>query len=497
MGKKSLEDVSLKKLELKLMYSMCAVIFLLVGFVTTIMVVHSSRVIMRNSAKLISGNAEQIQLNIDLYLKNIEKTSTLLFSDESYYKYDATVSYISEYDKVLKEEKIDARIVDLGIMENFSDFGIVYSDNHTVGWISNTTKNYFKDGLMYETFEKGISNTKTRDGWMSGVCDSFDRIYYVKRLNKNAILIASIYSRELNMVFDVPDELEGMSIRLVDDDNTVLYSSTRDEIGEPIIDSIGELIEGVSNGDFSSKADIIVVNSCTNGWRVVCQIPTEIVLKELRYMATFAIGFAIIIAIVFAVICILSFNKLAKPVDGIVSDLEDKAATDGMTGLLNKTNFQEIVSNQLALVEANDIVAFAIMDIDNFKQINDNLGHDYGDKVIIKAANMLSEKLGADMKIGRIGGDEFGMFCVERYTTLEEFIEKYKTLFGRLGHTFLEEFKEENKKYKLSVSFGAYIDKASEQDFDTIFKLADEALYNSKNTGKATFTFFDRNGGQE
>ena len=91
-------------------------------------------------SSLITADARQLELNIESYLSEVEKITTLLFSDEAYYGYDATDPSLDEYDRIQAADIIREKIVDLGLMQNFSDFGIVYADDQTVGWISQVTK---------------------------------------------------------------------------------------------------------------------------------------------------------------------------------------------------------------------------------------------------------------------------------------------------------------------------------------------------------------------
>ena len=85
-------------------------------------------------------------------------------------------------------------------MENYVDFFIVYSDDHTVGKVSNGTTKLYGDDL-YSDMEQLITRKRSNDGWSTGYNGDFRRIYYVKRVNDNALLVVSIYTSELENVF--------------------------------------------------------------------------------------------------------------------------------------------------------------------------------------------------------------------------------------------------------------------------------------------------------
>lgn len=441
----------------------------------------SSTALQNNASSLVAFNNKQLQININSYLNKVQTTAALLFSDEDYYEYDETTKDLSDYDKIQKEDNIVKRIVDLGIMENFSDFGIVYKDNYTVGWISKTTETHFAEGNMYESINEKITNKNTSDGWFCGVNSNYDRLYYTKRINDNALLIASFYSRELAHVFQFPDNLEGMVIRLVSEDNHILYSSTKSEIGK-------NLSKKIAN---HSKEYLVTEDICTNGWRVVCSVPTKTILKDTSRMRWLAFVTSAIMIIVVILLVIFVIWRSSKPMDSVVMDLQNKALTDGLSGLLNKISFEKHVSHTLSETEAGKNIAIIIMDVDHFKNINDTLGHSYGDKVIVRTSNVLRKTLGDGFTVGRIGGDEFAIFIPDRRSDLEAFHKYMEKTLQTITSEFMTEFAEEHKSCDLSVSLGCYVAAYQSESFADIYHLADSALYVSKETGRGKYTFYE------
>ena len=73
----------------------------------------------------------------------------MLFADEQYYKYDPVTKEYEQYIKIKREEKIADRIVDLGLMQNFTDFAVIYSNGNRVGWTSNTTAALYDSEELY------------------------------------------------------------------------------------------------------------------------------------------------------------------------------------------------------------------------------------------------------------------------------------------------------------------------------------------------------------
>lgn len=130
-------------------------------------------------------------------------------------------------------------------------------------------------------------------------------------------------------------------------------------------------------------------------------------------------------------------------------------------------------------------VHLVILDLDDFKTINDTCGHLYGDKVLIKAANIIKENIGNRGIVGRIGGDEMMIVL----THINDSIELRNTLRSiRMGIEWA--FKEENDQLHITCSMGAatYPDHGSA--YDKIFQLADRMLYIAKNKGKNRYVIY-------
>ena len=542
--------------QIEILIVFAALILIVTAIIDFVILERSGRAMQQTASDLIAANSRQLELNINSYLERMETTSTLLFSNEAYYQYDATDESMDEYDKVKAEEAIRDRLVDIGLMENYSDFGIIYSDDHRVGWISHGTEDLFPEGGMYEAFSSYITNEKKNDGWCFGINGSSDRMYYIKRLNPNAIIVSAIYTKELSSVFIYPEQLEGMTIRLVDDDNTIMFSSTHDEIGEMLPDEIavqldnydrqnsenGDLtdksessenggmadtpessengdsadkLESSGNGDATDKSGsggfgdaasapnemsssiisedyIINTNLCSNNWEVICSIPTEIILKENISMRNFTLKASLAMAVLFVLIGLGIIIRISRPVDGMVTSLQEKAEIDNLSGVNNKVTFEENVGYRLSLQVENRISVLVMLDMDNFKQINDRLGHVYGDQVIIRIGKLLRRMYGSASIIGRMGGDEFAIFaeCID--VDRNEVIEAVNEQTTQVLEAFTTEFEHEREQCGVSLSAGVYVTEEAEViTYEEMYDKADKALYISKNNGKNQYTFYD------
>ena len=147
--------------------------------------------------------------------------------------------------------------------------------------------------------------------------------------------------------------------------------------------------------------------------------------------------------------------------------------TDAMTGLRNKGALTREIDEFLK-DESSDKGLLLIMDIDKFKFINDNYGHDIGDRVIIQFANFLLNKFGDELT-GRFGGDEFILFVRNTYDE-DTAVEIANEIIKNLS----EEVVLPDKDRKVSTSIGIAIYKGAEKKYSEIFKKADIALYRAK-----------------
>ena len=170
--------------------------------------------------------------------------------------------------------------------------------------------------------------------------------------------------------------------------------------------------------------------------------------------------------------------------------LIEKAQTDSLTGILNKGAFQTKVGQYITNIPEDEAGALFIIDLDNFKAVNDNLGHAVGDQVIVDVANKLSEIFKMKNSVGRIGGDEFSAFLPLETNEHEKIIKA----ISQKGEIICKSLKETYSAFKIDVtvsaSVGVSVYPENGKNYDTLYRNADSALYKIKTTTKNNFKIY-------
>ncbi len=168
--------------------------------------------------------------------------------------------------------------------------------------------------------------------------------------------------------------------------------------------------------------------------------------------------------------------------------MEFLATHDELTGLPNRSLFIDRTRHALARLERSDrLMAVLFIDLDNFKIVNDTLGHHAGDQLLIEAAERLKSCIRVADTVARLGGDEF--------TFLLEDIEKHEASLAasRALESLTKPFRIANRDVFVSCSIGIAIYPDDGLDINTLLRNADAAMYRAKETGKNTFQFFTAN----
>lgn len=164
-----------------------------------------------------------------------------------------------------------------------------------------------------------------------------------------------------------------------------------------------------------------------------------------------------------------------------------KAQTDSLTGLYDKGMTENLIKDYLSGEGKSHACVLFVVDIDNFKGINDRFGHPFGDTVLAETAGAMKTLFRDSDIVGRIGGDEF-MILMKDINGMGAVYQKAVDLCGIFSRTFDGIGTEDTVKVSGSVGLAFYPENGD--DFDTLFSSADMALYSAKRSGKNRYVAY-------
>lgn len=164
--------------------------------------------------------------------------------------------------------------------------------------------------------------------------------------------------------------------------------------------------------------------------------------------------------------------------------LSEQARKDPLTGLLNKAATRAEVAEYLRKCQ-DKLHAMLVIDIDNFKMINDTFGHLFGDSVLMDIAEKILSSFRTSDIVGRVGGDEFLVFMKEVEPDIVE--NKARMLCEKIK----KQYQEDDLSVDISCSVGIAFFNQDGINYDELFERADYAMYQAKSAGKNQYRFTD------
>ncbi|HEY8904449.1 MAG TPA: EAL domain-containing protein, partial [Rhodoferax sp.] len=165
---------------------------------------------------------------------------------------------------------------------------------------------------------------------------------------------------------------------------------------------------------------------------------------------------------------------------------------DPLTGLPNRRLLHDRVQQLLAsLARKAQGVALMFVDVDNFKDINDTLGHDMGDQLLLQIAQRIRECVRSEDTLARLGGDEFVVILVELDTRPAEAARQAQQVGQKILDQLSQPYLLEGQTCQCSVSIGVTVIDSPTPSRDDIFKQADLAMYQAKAAGRNALRFFN------
>jgi len=182
---------------------------------------------------------------------------------------------------------------------------------------------------------------------------------------------------------------------------------------------------------------------------------------------------------------VITFEEITARVEA-EERIRHMARFDSLTNLPNRAWLHEMVGELLSGGDPNRLCAIVVFDLDDFKSVNDTLGHPIGDGLICAVAEKLGRLASDDVKVSRFGGDEFMVFF-NQVTGEEELTSLLDQLFADLHGTV----DVSGHALRVQMSAGAVLSRAKKSDVDGMIVKADLALYKAKEQGKNRWRLFE------
>ncbi len=182
-----------------------------------------------------------------------------------------------------------------------------------------------------------------------------------------------------------------------------------------------------------------------------------------------------------------ALNTTINAIKGRDAELRRLADYDALTGLINKRSFNLLLEKERQrVIDERDVSALFFIDLDQFKYVNDTLGHASGDRLLIQIAELLKKRMRVDDVVCRLGGDEFAVLAksVDKSGALEIAASIVKSMYDFL-------FIEQGKTFSIYCSVGVALLDSNNYTAEEVFSHADMACYSAKSQGRNRFNMFE------
>jgi len=226
----------------------------------------------------------------------------------------------------------------------------------------------------------------------------------------------------------------------------------------------------IPSGNYTFK---VKAKTSSNGNWTYKKNTVNLVIKPSPWRTWWAyLGYACLVALAFY------FREKYRHLRKSAEEYKTQSITDSLTKIYNREGISQITSELYQNPELYKDIAVIMIDVDHFKKINDQWGHDVGDYVLSELARTISQNIREDDYIGRWGGEELIVICPGKSQATARFIaEKIRLVVADNA------FESGSKKLTVTVSIGIAIT-YDKESFEQVFKRADTALYQAKATGR-------------
>ncbi|MCR5301187.1 MAG: diguanylate cyclase [Lachnospiraceae bacterium] len=442
--------------------------------------------------------------------KALERVSRQAVSVAGFYKgnyeaivasADAVADYLMTEDDIFGDRSIEL-INQLDHHEGLLDVYIVSSDGKAMDSYGNSVDSIDEFATLLGTKDSSLaiidsnnrpvllisSPIRTESEWRGNVILVFKADKISKQMDSTAYSYSLVYSNGLigevygadSGLYDLGDNLNDIVTDLVFDDTSAsvfMQSLISGRAGTAHVNNSKGVSCYICHQPIGrTGASIMVTVRDTQINRSILEENRD--TRSMIMKVLISIGIFVGLIIVIYIINRVSFTKESI-------ELQNKAETDLLTELLNKISTENKIKDYLEGEGRDKTSMMCVLDIDNFKKINDTMGHAFGDEVLATLGKRIRTEFRVTDIIGRTGGDEFIIFLKDLKD--DSVIEREA---NRVAGFFKDFTVGTYTKYSPTASIGAAIFPRDGSDYESMYKAADTALYKAKKRGKNQLAFY-------
>ncbi len=488
---KKFENRLLKKLRNRMIVTYTIIAVIAIIAISVFLIQEYSLSQKQQAETFASSMSVQIKKNINSYLHFIKNSSMIIFENEDFINYSPENAQSKTKQELDIEEQISDKMNGIAITQNLSDFGIIYKNGDISGKISNGTKELFGEKIFTELYS--LINTNENGTWLTSYENNYNRVYYIQKINANAIMLTSFYSTEFDKVFVKDSLITELYIYLVDNDGNVLYASenTEKSTGDTLENESLELFQNNINKSFINDKYIGAITSCDDSINIICFFHTDKVLADNADKTTWLLS--VILGVTVLCICagFVFAGKYTNDYEGIIKKYKKNNDIDEVTGLYNSMGIDEQISERIETSLMGSTYAFALIKIDDFDEIGSHLGTEFVNDTLNELAKQITCAFKTTDILGINEKHEFIIFADFSDFDLFKAHNMLKDRCNSVCNSFKNFCVGDDKSVKINISMGVCVYPDNGKCFDELYENAKTALDISTKSDQSICIFYD------
>ncbi len=440
----------------------------------------------KKEAQLCSAINAEANQNISAFMDKMEDTAKLIMGNEDYAKYDPSDTSKSEFAVLSEEKDLTEKLIELSTLGNYTDFGIVSSNEHNVGKITDGTKDIFDDEI-YKRVSAIMGDSKIK--WFTGEDDNYKRVYFAGRINEQLIFISSVFSTEFDLVFLPSDNYSEINTLLCNNEGRIIYANdSKSVVGGKLDDKTEKFLDGGTGVTVSDMTTICALDDCGDDWVVITTVDMSDTVRH--YVRTGLKCFGILILFAFILVSVSAASASNNDPDNDPK-FGKYPKVDENTGLFTAEYTENSIMDKMETCISGSTIAFVIVKITNLELIRLN----YGDDIVAEAERKVAKMLEEDHKSGDVCGilseGEFVMFTDHTDFDLVKAYSSVRSAIKELNDKLKDCCLDSDRGY-IKCAVGAAVYPESSDDYDELLDMAEKACDEAANSEDGRAVLFEK-----